>query len=181
MLRMAECLCVAVCLSFLSLRHQPEAVFQLGNGCGCSLSFCGWRRRLNPFRWTQVLPLLLTMLAMVKVPSLHHTMFICVSPAFQRHCPCNCPFLSQHILQPGHIFLTRPAQIFSFLVILIFTYFCKFGGCIGTTVISHQYCWHCPISYLPSNWGAVQNSDILSDTNLVKQCTMSVLHVHLIT
>lgn len=37
MLSMAECLCVSVCLSFLSLRHQPEAVFQLGNGCGYSL------------------------------------------------------------------------------------------------------------------------------------------------
>lgn len=44
MLSMAECLCVAVCLSFLSPRHQPEAVFQLGNRCECSLSFFGcWR------------------------------------------------------------------------------------------------------------------------------------------
>ncbi|KAG7237339.1 hypothetical protein INR49_032462 [Caranx melampygus] len=37
------------------VRHQPEAMFQLGNGCGCSPSFCGCRRRLNPFPWMQVL------------------------------------------------------------------------------------------------------------------------------
>lgn len=57
MLSMAECLCVAVCLSFLSLRHQPQAVFRLGNGCGCSLYSCECRRRLNLLCWSQVLPL----------------------------------------------------------------------------------------------------------------------------
>lgn len=57
MLSMAECLCVAVCLSFLSLRHQPQAVFRLGNGCGCSLYSCECRRRLNLLCWWQVLPL----------------------------------------------------------------------------------------------------------------------------
>lgn len=118
MLSMAKCLCVAVCLSFLSLRHQPEAVFQLGDRCRCSLSFFGcWHGWIpspgcrNPYywwcRWWSKSHLSITPCSwsVSHLPSdfsgnVHWTFF--------------CTFLAPNILQPRHLSLTWPTQIFSF-------------------------------------------------------------------